>query len=79
MNVHKIINDIFKIILNIILFMMAAFTIVNVFTSNDTLGNICYRLLIVILCIATIFSKKYRYIGLTLILLLMFIAYLVTK
>ncbi len=59
--------------------MMAAFTIVNVFTSNDTLGNICYRLLIVILCIATIFSKKYRYIGLTLILLLMFIAYLVTK
>lgn len=79
MNVNKIINDIFKIILNIILFAMAAFTIVNVFTSNDTLGSICYRLLIAILCIATIFSKKYRYIGLTLILLLMCISYLITK
>lgn len=47
--------------------------------SNCTTGEICYQLLIAILCIATIFCKKYRYIGLSIILVLMFIAYLVTK
>lgn len=53
--------------------------VMNVFMSNCTTGEICYQLLIAILCIATIFCKKYRYIGLSIILVLMFIAYLVTK
>ncbi len=59
--------------------MMAGVAIMNVFMSNCTTGEICYQLLIAILCIATIFCKKYRYIGLSIILVLMFIAYLVTK
>ncbi|RGR52945.1 hypothetical protein DWY45_10545 [Phocaeicola plebeius] len=79
MEVHRIINNIFKVLLNLLLFMMAGVTIMNVFMSNCTTGEICYQLLIAILCIATIFCKKYRYIGLSIILVLMFIAYLVTK
>lgn len=59
--------------------MMAGVAIMNVFMSNCTIRQICYQLLIAILCIATIFCKKYRYIGLSIILVLMFIAYLVTK
>ena len=79
MEVHRIINTIFKILLNLLLFMMAGVAIMNVFMSNCTTGEICHQLLIAILCIATIFCKKYRYIGLSIILVLMFIAYLVTK
>lgn len=79
MEVHRIINNIFKVLLNLLLFMMAGVAIMNVFMSNCTTGEICYQLLIAILCIATIFCKKYRYIGLSIILVLMFIAYLVTK
>lgn len=79
MSVHRMINNIFKILLNLLLFMMAGVAIMNVFMSNCTTRQICYQLLIVILCIATIFCKKYRYIGLSIILVLMFIAYLVTK
>jgi len=79
MEVHRIINNIFKVLLNLLLFMMAGVAIMNVFMSNCTTGEICYQLLIAILCIATIFCKKYRYIGLFIILGLMFIAYLVTK
>ena len=73
MSVHRMINNIFKVLLNLLLFMMAGVAIMNVFMSN------CYQLLIAILCIATIFCKKYRYIGLSIILVLMFTAYLVTK
>ena len=51
--------------------MMAGVAIMNVFMSNCTTGEICYQLLIAILCIATI--------GLSIILVLMFVAYLVTK
>lgn len=58
---------------------MMAGVVIIVFMSNCTTGEICYQLLIAILCIATIFCKKYRYIGLSIILVLMFIAYLVTK
>lgn len=79
MEVHRIINAIFKILLNLLLFMMAGVAIMNVFMSNCTTRQICYQLLIAILCIATIFCKRYRYIGLSIILVLMFIAYLVTK
>lgn len=79
MSVHRTINNIFKILLNLLLFMMAGVVIMNVFMSNCTTGEICYQLLIAILCIATIFCKKYRYIGLSIILVLMFVAYLVTK
>lgn len=79
MEVNKIINNIFKVLLNLLLFMMAGVAIINIFMSNCTTGEICYQLLIAILCIATIFCKKYRYIGLSIILVLMFIAYLVTK
>lgn len=79
MSVHRMINNIFKVLLNLLLFMMAGVAIMNVFMSNCTTGEICYQLLIAILCIATIFCKKYRYIGLPIILVLMFIAYLVTK
>ncbi len=71
------INNIFKILLNLLLFMMAGVAIMNVFMSNCTTRQICYQLLIAILCIATIFCKKYRYIGLSIILVLMFVAYLV--
>ena len=79
MSVHRMINNIFKVLLNLLLLMMAGVAIMNVFMSNCTTGEICYQLLIAILCIATIFCKKYRYIGLSIILVLMFIAYLVTK
>lgn len=79
MSVHRMINNIFKVLLNLLLFMMAGVAIMNVFMSNCTTRQICYQLLIAILCIATIFCKKYRYIGLSIILVLMFIAYLVTK
>ncbi|WP_373134132.1 hypothetical protein [Phocaeicola plebeius] len=79
MSIHRMINNIFKILLNLLLFMMAGVAIMNVFMSNCTTRQICYQLLIAILCIATIFCKKYRYIGLSIILVLMFIAYLVTK
>ena len=79
MSVDIRINNIFKVLLNLLLFMMAGVAIMNVFMSNCTTGEICYQLLIAILCIATIFCKKYRYIGLSIILVLMFIAYLVTK
>ena len=79
MSVHRMINNIFKVLLNLLLFMMAGVAIMNVFMSNCTTRQICYQLLIAILCIATIFCKKYRYIGLSIILVLMFTAYLVTK
>lgn len=79
MSVHRMINNIFKVLLNLLLFMMAGVAIMNVFMSNCTTRQICYQLVIAILCIATIFCKKYRYIGLSIILVLMFIAYLVTK
>lgn len=79
MEVNKIINNIFKILLNLLLFMMAGVAIMNVLMSNCTTREICYQLLIAALCIATIFCKKYRYIGLSIILVLMFIAYLITK
>lgn len=73
------INTIFKILLNLLLFMMAGVAIMNVFMNNCTTGETYYQLLMAILCIATIFCKRYRYIGLSIILALMFIAYLVTK
>ena len=59
--------------------MMAGVAIMNVFMSNCTTGEICYQLLIAILCMMDKPIYLYFYIGLSIILVLMFIAYLVTK
>ena len=44
--------------------MMAGVAIMNVFMSNCTTGEICYQLLIAILCIATILQEIqiYRFV-----------------
>ena len=76
MEVNKIINDIFKIVLNIILTIIAVTCSVQIFSGDFTSIGILYRLVIVGLCVFTIFNKKYRYVGATLILLLILIAYL---
>ena len=76
MEVNKIINDIFKIVLNIILTIIAVTCSVQIFSGDFTSIGILYRLVIVGLCVFTIFNKKYRYVGASLILLLMLIAYL---
>ncbi|CCZ69910.1 unknown [Bacteroides sp. CAG:702] len=76
MEVNKIINDIFKIVLNIILTIIAVTCSVQIFSSDFTSIGIIYRLVIVGLCVFTIFNKKYRYVGASLILLLILIAYL---
>lgn len=76
MEVNKIINDIFKIVLNIILTIIAVTCSVQIFSGDFTSIGIIYRLVIVGLCVFTIFNKKYRYVGASLILLLMLIAYL---
>lgn len=76
MEVNKIINDIFKIVLNIILTIIAVTCSVQIFSSDFTSIGILYRLVIVGLCVFTIFNKKYRYVGASLILLLILIAYL---
>ena len=55
MEINKIINDIFRIVLNIILITIAVSCSVQVFT---------------------IFNKKYRYVGTSLLLLLMLVVYL---
>lgn len=36
MSVHRMINNIFKVLLNLLLFMMAGVAIMNVFMSNCT-------------------------------------------
>lgn len=76
MEVNKIINDIFKIVLNIILIIIAVTCSVQIFSGDFTSIGILYRLVIVGLCVFTIFNKKYRYVGASLILLLILIAYL---
>lgn len=76
MEVNKIINDIFKIVLNIILTIIAVTCSVQIFSGDFTSIGILYRLVIVGLCVFTIFNKKYRYVGASLILLLILIAYL---
>ena len=79
MEVNKIINDIFKIVLNFILTIIAVTCSVQIFSGDFTSIGILYRLVIVGLCVFTIFNKKYRYVGASLILLLMLIAYLFHK
>ena len=76
MEINKIINDIFKIVLNIILITIAVSCLVQVFSGDFTSIGILYRLIIVGLCIFIIFNKKYRYFGASLLLLLIFIAYI---
>lgn len=76
MDVNRIVNDLFKIILNCLLVMMASVSVLNAFTSDCTAGEIGYQLLFALMCIATVFSRKYRYIGASIVLLLLFIAYL---
>lgn len=63
MEVNKIINDIFKIVLNIILTIIAVTCSVQIFSGDFTSIGILYRLVIVGLCVFTIFNKKYRYVG----------------
>lgn len=77
MEVNKIINDIFKIVLNIILITIAVTCSVQIFSCDFTSIGIIYRLVIVGLCVFTIFNKKYRYVGASLLLLLLFIAYMI--
>ena len=77
MEINKIINDIFRIVLNIILITIAVSCSVQVFTGDFTSNDILYRLVIVGLCVFTIFNKKYRYVGASLLLLLIFIAYII--
>lgn len=79
MEENKIINDIFKIVLNIILTIIAVTCSVQIFSGDFTSIGILYRLVIVGLCVFTIFNKKYRYVGASLILLLILIAYLFHK
>lgn len=79
MDVNKIINDIFKIVLNIILITIAVSCSVQVLTGDFTSIGILYRIVIVGLCVFTIFNKKYRYIGTSLLLLLIFIIYILSK
>lgn len=76
MEVNKIINDIFKIVLNIILITIAVTCSVQIFSGDFTSISIIYRLVIVGLCVFTIFNKKYRYVAASLLLLLIFIAYI---
>ena len=42
MSVHRTINNIFKILLNLLLFMMAGIAIMNVIMRNCSTGEICY-------------------------------------
>lgn len=80
MDVNKVINDIFKVILNTILVLMAVFSIVNIFTNSHlTTWEICVRVLIVGLCGFTVWSRRYRYVGASLLLLLICTTYLLAK
>ena len=56
MEVNKIINDIFKIVLNIILIIIAVTCSVQIFSGDFTSIGILYRLVIVWLCVFTIFN-----------------------
>ena len=76
MEINKIINDIFKIVLNIILITIAVTCSIQIFSGDFTSIGILCRLVIVGLCVFTIFNKKYRYVGASLLLLLIFIAYI---
>ena len=77
MEINKIINDIFRIVLNIILITIAVTCSIQIFSGDFTSIGIIYRLVIVGLCVFTIFNKKYRYVGASLLLLLIFIAYII--
>lgn len=76
MEINKIINDIFKIVLNTILITIAVTCSVQIFSGDFTSIGIIYRLVIVGLCVFIIFNKKYRYVGASLLLLLMLVVYL---
>lgn len=77
MEINKIINDIFRIVLNIILITIAVTCSIQIFSGDFTSIGIIYRLVIVGLCVFTILNKKYRYVGASLLLVLLFIAYMI--
>ncbi len=76
MEINKIINDIFRIVLNIILITIAVSCSVLLFSGDFTSIGILYRLVIIGMCVFTIFNNKYRYVGASLLLLLILISYI---
>ncbi len=77
MNVNKKINDLFRIILNILLITMAISSLIQAFNGERTISAICFHLLIVVLCVFSVLKKKYRYVGTSILLLLIIAAYLI--
>lgn len=74
MDINKIINDVFKIVLNILLAVIAIGAIVTGVTEDMSIGAACIRFAIAIACIATIFLKRYRYVAASIALLLIIIS-----
>lgn len=75
MDINKVINDVFKIILNILLVVIAIGAIVTGLSEEIEIGLMCSRFAIAITCIVTIFAKRYRYIFASITLLLITISY----
>lgn len=76
MNTNKVINDIFKIVLNILLAIIALGAIITGVSKQMEIGSVCCHLALAIACITAIFNKKYRYILASIALLLFIISYL---
>lgn len=74
-NTYKVINDFFKIVLNILLAVMAIGAIISGISKDTEIGPICIHFAIAIVCMATIFCKKHRYILAFIALLLIVILY----
>lgn len=71
---NKVINDIFKIILNILLAVIAFGAVITGVSKDIEIGSVCSHFAIAIACVATILNKKYRYILASIALLLIIIS-----
>lgn len=75
MDINQIVNDVFKIVLNILLVFIAIVAIVTGLSKEVEIGSMCSRFIIAVACIITIFTPKYRYVFASITLSLMVIAY----
>ncbi len=75
MDINKVINDVFKIILNILLIVIAIGAIITGISKEMDASSIGWHFAIATACVATVLMKKYRYILASIALLLIIISY----
>lgn len=75
MDMNEMINDVFKIVLNILLIAIAAGAIVSGISEDIEVGLRFRRFALTFACVASVLSKKYRYIFASIALLLIVISY----